>query len=471
MPVTAAELDMIQPVEIANRVPSKIKIFPSVSIDSRTIEAGAVFIAIRGEKHDGHSYIAGVAEQAGAIVADTVWREQQREGLDALRHVPIYVVHDTVQALGRLGNIHRRQFTIPVIAVTGSSGKTTTKDMIVRVLGQAYRIHSTRGNLNNHLGLPLTLMELTGDDRISVVEIGMNHPGEIDYLCSIAEPTHGLITNIGKGHLGYFDSLEAVAREKGRLFRWIEGDSSRTAFVNADDERIEEQAHSIPLQKRYGFESENVSVKGRRLEQNNDGCYAFQFTVNSKVYRIQLRVPGKHQTKNALAAVTIGLTFGVAPDLICNALESFQPPAKRSVVREIGGILVYDDSYNANPDSMRAALETFSEMRTTGKKVLVLGDMLELGVHSGEEHGRLGLKIPDLGFEYLFTYGPEAEALYAAACTPFGGHYTDKKELVRDLFGILESGDAVLVKGSRGMRMEEVIVEIEKRYSEIKKNT
>jgi UDP-N-acetylmuramoyl-tripeptide--D-alanyl-D-alanine ligase len=298
-----------------------------------------------------------------------------------------------------------------------------------------------------------------------VVEIGMNHPGEIDYLCSIAEPTHGLISNIGKGHLGHFESIDEVAREKGRLFRWLESRSSHMAFVNADDKRVVEQAGDVPEQRRYGFVSDDVYVRGTLIERDATGCYTFGFSVGSDIYRVRLRVPGEHQTRNALAAVTVGLTFDVPPEQICIALESFQPPAKRSVVRVLEGIIIFDDTYNANPDSMRAALETFSGMKNTGKKILVLGDMLELGVHSGEEHGRLGLMVPDLGFEYLFTFGPESEAVFAAACTPFGGHYKDKKLLVEDLVGILEKGDAVLVKGSRGMRMEEVIQELEKKMS------
>jgi UDP-N-acetylmuramoyl-tripeptide--D-alanyl-D-alanine ligase len=465
MPVTAADLERLQPAEILNRRTESVDTYKSVSIDSRTIEPGAVFIAIRGENHDGHSFIPDLAEKAGAIIADRSWRDRAGKSFETSFSVPVYVVDDTVRALGDLGRIHRQRFTLPVLAVTGSSGKTTTKDMIVRVLGQTHRIHSTRGNLNNHLGLPLTLLDLSGDDEVSVVEIGMNHPGEIDYLCSIAEPTHGLITNIGKGHLGHFESIEEVAREKGRLFRWLEGRALHMAFVNADDKRIVEQVRDVPEQRRYGFGSDDVYVRGTLLERDANGCYTFGFSVGSDIYRVRLRVPGEHQTKNALAAVIVGLTFDVPPERICGALESFQPPAKRSVIRELEGIVIFDDTYNANPDSMRAALETFSGMKNAGKKILVLGDMLELGIHSGEEHGRLGLMIPDLGFEHLFTFGPEAEAIFAAACTPFGGHYKDKKLLIQDLIGILEKGDAVLVKGSRGMRMEEVIQELEKKLS------
>ncbi len=466
MPLTYRELLQMEPVKIVNRSGVQERSFPTVSIDSRTIAKGAVFFAIRGETQDGHSFIQEAAPAAGAVVVEESWWE--REGRDRIYpdELPVFVVGNTVDALGRLGRAHRKRYVIPVIALTGSSGKTTTKDMIVRVLERRHRVHHTKGNLNNHLGLPITLCGLSESDEISVVEIGMNHPGEIDLLCSICEPTHGLITNIGKGHLGFFGSVDEIAEEKGRLFAWIGANGSRIAFVNADDERVSGQARGLPAQKRYGFTGQQVSVRGRRLPPDGSGCYGLEYVFDGVTGTLRLPVPGKHQTANALAAATVGIAFDVPYEEINSALETFQPPSKRSAVRDMAGVILYDDSYNANPDSMRAALETFSEMAVDGRKILILGDMLELGRFSGEEHGRIGLAVSDFGFDYLFTCGKEAEALQAAACTPFGKHYGDKRELAADVAGILRPGDAVLVKGSRGMRMEEIITEIEKKITD-----
>jgi UDP-N-acetylmuramoyl-tripeptide--D-alanyl-D-alanine ligase len=329
----------------------------------------------------------------------------------------------------------------------------------VQILEKKYKTHHTRGNYNNHLGLPLTLFTLETTDEVSVLEIGTNHPGEIEYLCSIAEPTHGIITNVGKGHIGFFDSIKDIAREKGMLFRWIERDDRRVAFVNADDERIVSQAKSLRNVVRYGLNRDDVDITARIGEEDETGRYQCEFRTrnNDGQYTVKLPIGGKHNVRNALAAATVGIHLGVSPPLICEALQNFTPPSKRNIVQKINGLTVVDDTYNANPDSMQAALEMFQSMKVPGKKILILGDMLELGSQSGEEHGRIGLMVPDMGFEYVFTFGKESEALFAASSVPFGGHYDDKNKLLDDLMDVLGEGDALLVKGSRGMKMEEII--------------
>lgn len=442
--------------------------FSSVSIDSRSMPDGAVFFAIRGEKRDGHDFVPEASKRAGAVVVDRVWWNQYGSAKKTDIRSPIIIVDDTVKALGDLARLHRRKFDIPILAITGTSGKTTTKDMVVQVLGKKYAVHRTKGNFNNHLGLPLTLFDMKDNDEISVVEIGMNHPGEIEYLCSVAEPTHGLVTNIGKGHIAFFDSIDHIAREKGSLFRWIEKDSRRLAFINAGDQRVVSQASSVPNAVRYGFGSGELDVSGSVVDHDDAGRYRFSFREmnSSKSYTVRLSVPGEHQILNALAAATVGFRFGVDGFEICEALEQFSPPDKRNVVRNIGGIMILDDTYNANPDSMKAALVMFQSVKTAGKKILVLGDMLELGALSGEEHGRVGLLIPGLGFEYVFTFGTESQALFEASAVPFGGHFADKKKLVDELMDIVQEGDAILVKGSRGMKMEEIIHFIDKKLSD-----
>lgn len=437
--------------------------FPSASIDTRSMQEGAVFFAIRGEQRDGHQFVADASKRAGAVVIEEQWRREHGSETKTNIQCPIAIVDDTVKALGDIARLHRRKFSIPVLAITGTSGKTTTKDMIVQALEKKYTIHRTRGNFNNHLGLPLTILDMKKSDEVSVVEIGMNHPGEIEYLCSIAEPTHGLVTNVGRGHLEFFDSIEAVAREKGMLFRWLEKAPERVAFVNVDDRRIVDEAKTLKNVVRYGFNQETVDVMGATVEHGDSGCRRIVFRARDHrgLYTAELPVGGKHNAGNALAAATVCLHFDLDPSMICEALESFAPPAKRNVVKNVHGITIVDDTYNANPESMRAALDMFHSMKISGKKILILADMLELGKQSGEEHGRVGLLIPDMGFEYVFTFGKESQALYEASAVPFGGHYDDKKKLVEDLVGVLKNGDAVLVKGSRGMKMEEIVEVLE----------
>jgi len=440
--------------------------FDSASIDTRSMTDGGVFFAIRGEQRNGHDFVIDASNKAGIVVVDEKWwNETGSQQRNAIRS-RVAVVNDTVEALGSIARLHRRRYSIPMLAVTGSSGKTTTKDMIVQTLEKKYNVHSTRGNFNNHLGLPLTLFALNKSHEVSVVEIGMNHPGEIEKLCSIAEPTHGIVTNIGKGHLGYFDSIKDVAREKGMLYRWIEKDSKRTAFVNADDERVVSQSRTLSNTVRYGFDRDDVDVRGSVLNIDETGRYTMSFRrrEGSEHYTMHLPVSGQHQAANALAAVAVSMHFGVTPGAICNALQEFVPPEKRNVIKKCNGITIVDDTYNANPDSMQAVMQMFSIMNVPGKKILILGDMLELGNKSGEEHGRIGLLVPEMGFEYVFTFGEESEALYAASSVPFGGHYDNKELLVHDVLRHLEDGDAILVKGSRGMRMEEIIQMIEEKY-------
>jgi UDP-N-acetylmuramoyl-tripeptide--D-alanyl-D-alanine ligase len=434
-------------------------VFPEAAIDSRSMPSGAVFFAVRGERRDGHDFVVDTSRRAGMVIADEKWWNEVGTKQRGEIVCPIAIVSDTVKALGELARLHRRKFSIPVIAITGSSGKTTTKDMIVQILEKKYKTHHTRGNFNNHLGLPLTIFTLETTDEVSVLEIGTNHPGEIEYLCSIAEPTHGIITNVGKGHIGFFDSIKDIAREKGMLFRWIERDDRRVAFVNADDERIVSQAKSLRNVVRYGLDRDDVDITARIGEEDETGRYQCEFRTrnNDGPYTVKLPIGGKHNVRNALAAATVGIHLGVSPALICEALQNFTPPSKRNIVQKINGLTVVDDTYNANPDSMQAALEMFRSMKVPGKKILILGDMLELGSQSGEEHGRIGLMVPDMGFEYVFTFGKESEALFAASSVPFGGHYDDKNKLLDDLMDVLGEGDALLVKGSRGMKMEEII--------------
>ena len=341
-----------------------------VEIDSRKVVPGTLFIAIRGERLDGHQFIPDAIKQGvAAMVVDEAWFNQTRDPhLDGL----FLVVADTLVALQEFSKFYRRKFSIPVIGLTGSVGKTTTKEMLAAVLSQKYNVHKNEGNLNNHYGVPLTLFKIAENHEIAIIEMGANHFGEIARLAEIAEPTHAIITAVGRAHLEFFGSLEGVARAKLELFDAIK--DSGLAFVNADDARIESNVPALKRQIRFGFEND-ADIKGRIVNIDTNGCVTFDL----RGQQIQLRTPGVHQAKNALAAAAVALEFGIDIRQIKEALEAYAPVSKRMEVIDIQGIRIINDCYNSNPDSANSALDVLNGMETSGQKISVMADMLELG--------------------------------------------------------------------------------------------
>jgi UDP-N-acetylmuramoyl-tripeptide--D-alanyl-D-alanine ligase len=428
--------------------------FGGVSSDSRTVRHGDLFFALRGESFDGHHFVRdAVNHGAAAVVVDN------RACLDEITGVPAVVVHNTTRALGDLARIYRRRFGFPVLAVGGSNGKTTTKDMTAQVLGASMRVVSTKGNLNNHIGVPHTIFRFTRGDEVAVVEIGTNHPGEIAYLCKVLQPTHGMVTTISREHLEFFKTVEGVAREEGTLYRYLRRSSRGSMFVNADDPLVTKQAGGLRGTWSYGFGSPVSRVQGKLAGLDNKGCALLSFGMRKKRQgaRFRLRIPGMHHALNALAAAATGLAFDVSPGAIREALEAFTPAANRMEVLEIGGVVVYNDTYNANPDSVIAALRTLADGKPEGKRIAVLGDMRELGECSAEEHAGVGREVGRLGIDYLLTVGELARHIHESADVPARYHYDQKNVLAEYLLELLAPGDAVLVKGSRGMRMEDIV--------------
>jgi len=357
--------------------------------------------------------------------------------------------------LQKVATAHRRKFDIPVIGITGSNGKTTTKELVAQVLQTRLATLKSMGNLNNHIGVPLTLLELRAGHQIAVIEMGTNHFGEIAALCQLAGPTHGLITNIGHGHLEFFGSLEGVATAKAELFESMRGHG--TAFVNADDALIE--SHLPPMRRvvRYGFQKPG-DVVGELLGLDARGCP----TIRVRDLTIRIPLPGRHSRYTALAAITVGLEFGVTLAEMKEVIENFTSPSKRMEVIERDAFTLLDDSYNSNPDSAKAALEVLVEIGKTqrGRKIAVLGDMLELGERAPTEHARLGEIAAALGVEVLFAFGPNGKLTVEAARgkgLSEARHFESKDQLATTLANTLQEGDVVLVKGSRAMKMEEVV--------------
>ncbi len=424
-----------------------------VSTDSRAVGRGELFVALRGPQFDGHRFLReAVANGARAVMVD------EKGSAGDIPQVPCLVVEDTLRALAALARLHREKFSIPVLAVGGSSGKTTTKEMLASILRRRYRVLSTEKNYNNQVGVPKTLFRLGKEHDIAVVEIGSNHPGELAPLCAMLAPTHGLLTNIGTEHLEFFGSLEGVAAEEGVLFEAV-ARGRGTAFVNADDRRVVALAGGCRKKVRYGFRARSASVHGRALKLDDRACSRFEFTGGRlrRHVAVRLAVPGRHQAFNALAAAAVGLSFGVPADEIVSALECFSAPDKRMAVLDLGGVTVLNDTYNANPDSTVAALETLAALKVRGKRIAVLADMLELGAAEAAEHRRVGETAGRLGLDYVLTYGTRARGIHDAVRGPFAVHYDQKNILAEFLVELIGPGDAVLLKGSRGMVMEDLL--------------
>ena len=426
-----------------------------VCTDSRAVRAGDLFVALRGDRFDGHLFLRDAFER-GAVAA-VAERDRMPGGLDGR---PLVVVEDAYRALAELARLHRERFSIPVIAVGGSNGKTTTKEMIARVLAQRYRVLSTEGNLNNHIGVPLTVLRLGAQHDVAVVEIGTNHPGEIAALCEVLRPTHGVITNVGREHLEFLGGMEGVAREEGALFAALAGGGKGIGFVNADDRLVAREGKTLGKRAfTFGFTARGVRVKGRKLGADATGRMRIAFRAKgaTRDTAAQLAVPGEHHAANALAAAAVGLAFKVPARAVAEALEDFRAVGKRMEVLDLEGILLYNDTYNANPDSTMAALRTLAAARVEGKRIAVLGDMLELGADGPEEHTRIGREAAALGIDYLLTLGTLARHAHDAAGMPTALHYDEKNVLAEELAELIAPGDAVLVKGSRGMAMEDIV--------------
>ena len=444
-----------------------------VSTDTRSLKKGEVFVAVKGENFDGHDFVkqaAGKGAQAAVVAYDWHLVNSRKKW-----RIPLLVVRDTIEAYGRIAADHRRSFDIPVIAVAGSSGKTSTKEMIASVLSQKFNVLKTEKNFNNRIGVPATLLQLNGKHEVAVIEIGTNMPGEIAALCRAAEPTHGIITNIGYEHLEFLGSIEGVAHEEGALFKWLAAHGG-TSFVNLDDPIITEMAEGLGTTVTYGrTRRADCQVKIGKL--NDEGAPKVEIVNNRrknvKQISLQLHTPGKHTASNALAAAAVGFSLGVPPTRIRKGLEEYRPAvettggyARLGLLRLDDGGRVLNDTYNANPDSVRVALETLVGIKTgrKGKRIAVLADMAELGKYAPEEHRKVGEMIPEMKkIDVAIFFGRNMRRAYEAIAladrparvTSF--FFRKKENLIRVLNSIRTPNDVVLVKGSRSMKMEEIV--------------
>ncbi|MGH8808512.1 MAG: UDP-N-acetylmuramoyl-tripeptide--D-alanyl-D-alanine ligase [Noviherbaspirillum sp.] len=421
--------------------------FDGVSTDSRQVSVGNLFVALRGERFDAHDFLAEVA----AAGAAAVMVERVPAGLT----VPALVVPDTRVALGEIATHWRKRFSLPVIGVTGSNGKTTVKEMIASILAAAFgdeQTLATRGNLNNDIGVPLTVFRLNAWYKAAVIELGMNHPGEIATLTAIAQPGVGLVNNAQREHQEFMESVEAVAKENGSVISGLAADG--VAVFPADDAYTSLWRSTAGQRKTMTFGlSPDADVSG--TFQVNDFGSDLSITAGGKQFQVKLSAAGAHNVRNALAAVACALAIGVPQDAVIRGLEGFAPVNGRLQRKTAkSGGLVIDDTYNANPDSVRAAIDVLSQ--APAPRVLVLGDMGEVGDQGPQFHEEIGAYARDRGIEHLLTLGELARHASAA----FGvraQHFDDIGTINQAAEALVATDTTALVKGSRFMKMERVV--------------
>ena len=414
-----------------------------VTTDSRNCPEGSLFIALKGESFNGNAF-AGKALETGCAYAIIDEPEYAVEGDQ--RYI---LVDDCLQTLQQLANYHRRQLGTRVIGITGTNGKTTTKELISAVLSQSHNILYTLGNLNNHIGVPSTLLRLKAEHDLAVIEMGANHPGEIKFLSEIVEPDCGIITNVGKAHLEGFGSFEGVIKTKGELYDFLRKKEGSTVFIHHDNAYLMNIAGGLNLIP-YGTE-DDLYVNGRITGNSPYLTFEWKAGNDGETYQVQTQLIGEYNFPNALAAITIGLFFGVEATKINEALAGYTPQNNRSQLKKTNDNTLIIDAYNANPTSMMAALQNFRNMEVP-HKMLLLGDMRELGAESAAEHQKIADYIKECDFEEVWLVGEQF-----AAAEHFFKTYPNVQEVIKELETNKPKGYTILIKGSNGIKLSSTV--------------
>jgi UDP-N-acetylmuramoyl-tripeptide--D-alanyl-D-alanine ligase len=429
-----------------------------VCVDTREIEPGNIFVAIRGERVDAHDLI-GRAFEAGATcaVAELDWYDKNK---DKIAGRPMIITDRAESALCRLGQFHRRRFEIPVVAVAGSNGKTTTKDMIASVLMEKYKVLKTWGNFNNQYGLPLVLLQLDDKYEIAVIEIGTNQPGEVRLLTDVAAPTHGIITNIGEEHLEFLHDLDGVELEETALFAYLSRKGGQV-FLNMYDERLARYLPILEGAMTYGTTGDHIL--NAAIEMDEDLRPIMKFESGDRKIKARLNTIGYGSALNSIPAAAAGFYFGLYDEEIIAGLERFRQPKLsdygRMKIEKKNGITIINDTYNSNPPSARLALDTLASMKTGGRKFCALADMRELGEASMRSH----LDIINYAIEkadVVYLFGDEMRKVLKETDHEKITFFESKNKMTDRLRDELVGGDVLLAKGSRGMKMEDVVRQI-----------
>jgi len=410
----------------------------NVVINSELAQPGSLFVAIIGEKHDGHKFIPAAREKGAFLVVSD----------RALEEEPYLLVPDTLRAMHAIAKAYRDKFTIPVIGLTGSAGKTSTKDIVAAALSAKFNVLKTQGNLNNETGAALTIFSLEESHEVAVVEMGTNHFGEIGRIASFVQPDYSLFTNIGLAHIENFGTREGIFKGKAEMLPFMR--AGGRVIANGDDDLL----RTIPDALLYGL-GDNCAVRGTDIEDLI--LRGMKFTANYEGRTCRMHVPslGLHSVCNALAAVSVGLLLGMEMEQIATGIETYKPLRGRMNVHEKSRFTVIDDAYNANPTSMKAALDVLKAC--SGRRVAILGDMRELGEAAPQMHEDVGRYAASLGIERILCVGTESKRMFAGAEAIAPGHaqyFATQDELLSALPQLVDDGDVVLVKASRGMKME-----------------
>jgi UDP-N-acetylmuramoyl-tripeptide--D-alanyl-D-alanine ligase len=423
-----------------------------VSIDSRSLSVGEAFFAIHGHRLNGHAFLGDAAARGAACLVVHALPD------DAPAAVPLVLVEDTTRALGRLGAWHRAKFSIPVVAVTGSNGKTSTKEMIGAVLSTRWEVLKPQSSFNNQWGLPLTLLKLAPEHQAAVLEIGTNAPGEIATLAALADPTVGVVTMVANVHTEFLGSIDAVREEKADLVRAIRAEG--LVVLNADDPRVAGMVRDARARVLTFGRAPGAAVRSAGPEADDERGVTFTLEIAGDRHPVTLAFAGRHNVANALAAAAVGVGLGFEAADIVRGLQAAQPVRGRCVWREAGEVRILDDTYNASPSSVRAALDTIAAHRAGRRAIVVLGDMLELGASSDEAHREVGRLVAALPADEFVGLGRASRVAVEAAREaglPEAHALMTFEDIVAHLLKRLAPGDVVLVKGSRGMRMERVV--------------
>lgn len=414
---------------------------PEISTDTRNAPEGSIFFALKGANFNGNEY-AQKAIESGCSYA-VVDEEKYAT------HPNIILVNDSLETLQKLASYHRKHIIkkTPIIAITGTNGKTTTKELLTSVLSQEYNVVATSGNLNNHIGVPLTLLRIKKEHEIAVVEMGANHVGEIKFLAEMAEPNYGLITNVGHAHIEGFGSFENVVKAKGELYEYIRGTRDGKLFIDYGNDQLREMAEGI-TSIYYGLQ-EDLFISGKVLSISP--YLEFEWKFGEKRNRVKTKLIGEYNLPNALAAITIGKYLGVKASLICKAIEDYEPTNNRSQLKKTETNMLIIDAYNANPTSMLAALENFDHL-DVNQKVLILGDMKELGPDTDMEHQKIADYISYHKFDKVFFIGDN----FSRIDTGYP-RFKDTAELKAFLQKNPIKDSYILLKGSRGVQLENTI--------------
>ncbi|MBS1272567.1 MAG: UDP-N-acetylmuramoyl-tripeptide--D-alanyl-D-alanine ligase [Candidatus Marinimicrobia bacterium] len=447
--ITWDDIQALKPLRTQN-LPKEESI-RGADIDSRRMDEGMIFIARRGEERDGHEYIRP-ALQSGAVAA--IIEQRWFQDAEDINDLPLIVVTDADQALRELAKQVRSRFTGPVLGITGSNGKTTTKEMVDEVLSAKYNVLSTPGNFNNLWGLPLAILRTKPEHDFWVLEHGMNTTGEIAALCDISRPTCGLITTIAESHTKFFNSLDEIAAEKLSLFNAVP--SNGVIFKNRDN----------PYTANYYSENKIAITYGTESKANYTGQIASVDAYSrvqchiDKIGKVKLRVPGMFQLINALAAATVGLTFGIPAPQVKEQLENFSGVPGRVNILEKRQCTVIDDTYNANPSSMREAVDILAKMPTGNRRIAILGDMLELNSTTEQHHYEIGEYLANHRIDVVVGVGSHSEHIIEGVREHSDArtfHFPDYAACMDRLGDIVNAGDIVLVKGSHGIHLENVV--------------